>query len=153
ACEEPQSLFEFLGACGCLTDRKARLIVTACSRHIWELVNDQRGREAVEVADRYADGEAGDLELLSAAREANEACYSVDGRVWDSGALSVAHLSTYTPHTLGTFTTPPARARPTYGGYGPEAFAKPENFAILACIHAAGAVAQAAGASGPLEWE
>jgi hypothetical protein len=88
----------------------------------------------------------------AAARSANEACYQPDGqKAPDGAALAAAHLSTYAAHTLETFTNPPDRARPGFGGYAPEAFAKQEDFAALACIYLVNAIA--GGWSTLVEWE
>jgi hypothetical protein len=54
ACTDPRSMLEFLR--GTTTDRKLRLFLTACCRQIWHLLPDPRFRDAVEVAERYADG-------------------------------------------------------------------------------------------------
>jgi hypothetical protein len=47
-------------------NRKFRLIACAHCRDAWDLLIDERSRRAVEVAERFADGLAGDRELQSA---------------------------------------------------------------------------------------
>src|SRR5262245_14781048 len=63
ACCEPGEMIEFLGAK--VNDRKLRLFQIACCRRIWDLLpNDYR--EAVCVAEQYADGQAGDNKRAAA---------------------------------------------------------------------------------------
>src|SRR5262249_39950850 len=49
--------------------RKLRLFACECCRLVWDLLPDPRLREAVEVADRFAEGQAS-KEALEAARRA-----------------------------------------------------------------------------------
>lgn len=67
-CSRPTEMLDHLrGRC---SDRKLRLFACACCRRIWHRLTDARSRLGVEVAERYADGEASDKELLVAFRDA-----------------------------------------------------------------------------------
>jgi hypothetical protein len=71
ACEDPRPMLEFLREspdCA-VSDRQLGLYVCACWRAAWPLLTDERGRRAVEAAERYAEGlpagpEAADAVLL-----------------------------------------------------------------------------------------
>src|SRR4051794_739154 len=71
ACEEPIQLLDYLRRNG--SERKARLFVLSCCRRIWHLITDQRCRQAVEVAERSADGMATEPERAVRYRAARQA--------------------------------------------------------------------------------
>jgi hypothetical protein len=51
---------------GKASDRKLRLLACACWRRIWPHVCKGEGRHVVEVAERFADGQATAAELFEA---------------------------------------------------------------------------------------
>jgi hypothetical protein len=55
---------------GKVSNRRLRLFAVACCRRIFPLIEGEASRAAVLVAERYADGQAGDEELRTAARRA-----------------------------------------------------------------------------------
>jgi hypothetical protein len=70
AATNPRPMLAYLDAQGLLTDRKQRLHDCACVRRIWHLLIDERGRRAVETAERFADRTATLEELREAQAEA-----------------------------------------------------------------------------------
>ena len=51
-------------------DKEIRLYAVWCARQVQHLMKDQRSLDALDVAERYANGKATDAELAAAAREA-----------------------------------------------------------------------------------
>ncbi len=86
ACTDPERMLEFLR--GKATDRKLRLFACAWVRRMWNVVEDERSRAAVEVAERTADGLATAGELESARTAAHEAAFN--GMVAGYAAMATA---------------------------------------------------------------
>lgn len=55
------------------SERKMRLFTCAMARQVWHLIEDERGRNAVRVAERFANGDADLDELETAWNRAHEA--------------------------------------------------------------------------------
>jgi hypothetical protein len=82
SCADPLTMLQFLRATNRANDRKLRLLAVACSRRIWERIDDL-GRAAVVVAEAFADGLAGDDEL----RAARHACRNAgESAAWYAAA-------------------------------------------------------------------
>lgn len=88
ACADPHRMLEFLGENASL--RKQRLFACAAVRRVWHLLLDDHSREAVEEAERYADGigcEEDRVLLYRRAREvAREYAFSRTGQDGDYSA-------------------------------------------------------------------
>lgn len=78
-CSDPSPMLTFLGENQALSERKARLFCVACCRRVWHLLPERSLRWAVEVAESYADGLAGNSELR-VARHAVRRLHDVPGR-------------------------------------------------------------------------
>ena len=76
---------------GVLSDKELRLFACFCVRQIWHLLTDDRSKNAVIVAEKYANGEATDAELADAHQQASMAL-AATGDVWvvENAALAVA---------------------------------------------------------------
>jgi hypothetical protein len=69
--EEPIPMLDLLSDRA--SDRKLRLFACLCCRQSWRRLSDKRSRQAVEVAERYADSQVSSQELKAAYRAAESA--------------------------------------------------------------------------------
>jgi hypothetical protein len=63
-------------------DKTARLFACWCVRQVWHLLTDERSKKAVEVAEKYANGEAGTDELNAAWTAARAAAWAAAWAAW-----------------------------------------------------------------------
>ncbi len=74
-CTDPALMLAFLRDRA--SDRKLRLFACAWGRDVWRHPSDERSRDAILTAERFADGEARLAELLAAHRDAADACSAI----------------------------------------------------------------------------
>jgi hypothetical protein len=72
-CKDPTPMLVFLRDKA--SERKLRLFAVACCRRIWNLIPDKPGREAVEQAERFADGVVGRQQLAKVRRTCSQRSY------------------------------------------------------------------------------
>ena len=72
------------------------------TRTVWDLLTDERSRSAVEVAERYAEGEATDEELEAAARAAWSAAQAAASSAEWAAARAAASAAAWPPTSAAT---------------------------------------------------
>jgi hypothetical protein len=84
ACTDPTKMLEFLR--GKVSDRKLRLFTCACCRRLWDWFTNDRSRQAIIVAEQFADAER-DTDLAGYLRLRQEVM-----RAWKAAGSSSALL-------------------------------------------------------------
>src|SRR6185503_3979478 len=93
--DEPVSIVQVLDSNGlddalwCLRavkgcDREIRLFAVWCARQVEHLMEDERSKQALVVAERHANGEATDAELAAA----RDAAWDAAGAAWDAAGAA-----------------------------------------------------------------
>ena len=87
-CDGPSEMLSFLWKNP--GTRKPRLFACACCRRVWRFLSDHRLRDGVEVAERFADGQAAAVELEAAVKaiDCAEQATDVDDPVWVRARLA-----------------------------------------------------------------
>jgi hypothetical protein len=78
ACTDPTPMLEYVR--GKASDRKFRLLGCACVRSVWSHLTDLRSREAVELAEVFADGKVTEEQVKMGITAAYQAAYGQ--RTW-----------------------------------------------------------------------
>ena len=127
ACTDPKPMLGFLR--GKASERKLRLFACACCRRVWHLLADERSREAIRIAERFADGDSSSDELEATYRPAVAACHEAEGGAHFAAAGAAERSATdaarYASYGVG------AGLRPWPGLWGVELKAVEEAHASL----------------------
>jgi hypothetical protein len=103
ACDNPTLMIHFLR--GKASDRKLRLFACACCRRVWHLLTDERSRQAVETAERFAESSVTAKDLGKAralADRVRSARHDLSTQAWESAARAAFLAAAEDFTTTGT---------------------------------------------------
>jgi hypothetical protein len=75
ACADPKEMQAFVRGGKKISARQLRLLACVCCRRVWHLLQDERGRHAVEAAESFAEGHIKKKKLAAAEGDAEAAYY------------------------------------------------------------------------------
>lgn len=75
---------------GVMPDQDLRLFAVRCARRVQNLMPDERSISALDVAERYANGDANAEELDAASASASAAAWSASAAAWTASAAASA---------------------------------------------------------------
>jgi hypothetical protein len=102
ACVDPTPMLEFLRADRTTSERKLRLFAAACCRRVWDWLGE-RSRCAIEILERYLDGETKAGELNTAVKGAEADWLEEFGTHHPSNAACAAlTFAGVTPHAVAS---------------------------------------------------
>jgi len=78
---------------GVLSDKELRLFACYCARSVWHMLDDDRSKKAVEVAEAHTRGDASEAELRDATRAAADASAAADAAAHAAQAAYAANAA------------------------------------------------------------
>jgi hypothetical protein len=100
ACADPEPMLEFLA--NRASERKLQLFAVACCRRAWHLMTDPRQHEAVEAAERFADGLLTEADFQEVLHPIVDLWAHLPESVGREGAWSASHYIIAATRHLGT---------------------------------------------------
>ncbi len=95
-CDDPKRMLEFL--LGKVSNRKLRLYTVACAHRVWQRLDDERTRNAVEIAEQFADDQVPSQALIRARSAVRSAERSGQG-TWHPAGFVAWCATRHTIHT------------------------------------------------------
>jgi hypothetical protein len=105
ACNDPTPMLTFLS--GKSSSRRLRLFLCACARRVWHFVREEACHEAVQIAERHADGQVSQEELETALLAARRVAWQIpddaDAPLDEVRSDWAAAVAAWAAEPVGTF--------------------------------------------------